>query len=166
MALSDDPANDDPSSRPVFVLTASLPRRVFGTAMLVGLGLILLNLAATHPGVLWRIMLAVPGLAAFWLARGLWLSTAGHVALTDAGLVDHRGHVLAALDEIADIDRSTFAFKPSNGVLVKLKHKAKPAWAPGMWWRHGKRLGIGGVTASADGRLLADLLKASLTEQG
>lgn len=151
---------------PTFVLTASMPRRVFGTAMLGGLGLLLVWMAlATNPAFPWRVALVAVGAGALWLARGLWLSTAGHVVLTGEGLVDQDGRVLAAMDDIAEVDRSAFAFKPSNGLLVKLKGRAVPGWAPGLWWRYGRRLGIGGVTASGDGRAMADLLKALMVER-
>lgn len=115
-------------TEPEYVLRASMPRRVFGTAMLAMLGAILLWLALTGAeGGAWRLVLVALGLAALWMARGLWRSTAGHVALTAAGLEDHTGRVLARIEDMAAVDRGTFAFKPSNGLLVKLHDRAEPA---------------------------------------
>ena len=151
------------SAEPLFVLRASPLRRVFGSGILAALGLLLAWLAlSSNPGPAWRAGLLVAGAGALWLGRGLWVATAGHVALTDEGLCDQTGRILAPLDQIDGVDRGMFAFKPSNGLVVRLRDRAPAGWAPGLWWRFGRRLGIGGVTAGADGRALADLLSARL----
>jgi hypothetical protein len=41
--------------------------------------------------------------------------------------------VLARIDEIASLDRGTFAFKPSNGFLLRLSRKGTRVWRPGLW---------------------------------
>lgn len=149
-----------------FQIRANPPRRVFGTAMLGLLGFLLVWLALTsNPSFLWRLVLVAIGLATLWLAQRLWLATAGHVSLTKEGLIDQNGRVLAGFDDIAAVDRSPFAFKPSNGLVVRLRQTAPGGWAPGLWWRFGRRLGIGGVTSGAEARLMADLLKARLAER-
>ena len=39
------------------------------------------------------------------------------------------------------------------------------AWAPGMWWRVGRRVGVGGLTGGAESRAVADALAAMLVER-
>lgn len=72
------------------------------------------------------------------------------------------GRPLALMEDIQEIERGMFALKPSNGFVVRLKTKAAPAWAPGLWWRTGRRLGVGGVTSAGAAKAMADLLALRL----
>jgi hypothetical protein len=54
------------------------------------------------------------------------------------------------------VERGAFALKPSNGFTLVMKHKSPRAWAPGIWWRTGYRVGVGGVTAAGQSRFMAE----------
>ena len=63
------------------------------------------------------------------------------------------GPSLHNLKNIARVERGLFAFKPSNGFLILLNNPMSRAWHPGLWWRFGRRIGIGGVTPQAEGKV-------------
>lgn len=118
-------------------------------------------------GAGWVAMLLVFSAAVFWVAWSLWRATAFRLVLTEEALIEEAldgtpGRVLCQLDDIAGVERGTFAFKPSNGFVVRLKTPAPRAWAPGLWWRFGKRVGVGGVTPSGQGKAMADVIAARI----
>jgi hypothetical protein len=39
------------------------------------------------------------------------------------------------------------------------------AWVPGLWWRIGKRVGVGGVTPSQPARYMAEVMSAMILER-
>ena len=139
-------------------------RRAFAVATLVCLGLLLLAMAAVAPPASLPLLgfLIVAALAALALAVRLHAATAAGLVYADGVLRERggRGRVIARLEDIEGVDRGTFAFKPSNGFLMTLRRGAPGAgaWAPGLWWRVGRRVGIGGVMRAAESRALAELL--------
>ncbi|SFG15741.1 hypothetical protein SAMN04488020_101345 [Palleronia marisminoris] len=140
-------------------LHASMPRRIFGVSMLGALAVLLGWLGATAPtGIGARFVLLIVAVLAAYGAVALWRATAQAVFLTEAGLVQSDGRILAAMDEIAGVERGLFAVKPSNGFLVRLNRSRPFAWAPGLWWRWGRRLGVGGMTRAAQAKTMADIL--------
>ena len=72
---------------------------------------------------------------------------------------------VAAWDDIARVERGAFALRPSNGFLLHLHAPGPRAWAPGLWWRLGRRLGVGGVTAAGQSKGMAEILTAMLVER-
>lgn len=140
-------------------LRASRPRRIFGTTLLSALAVLLVWLAATAPaGIGARLGLLVCAVLAAYGAVAMWRATARVLLLTEAGLVQSDGLVLVRMEEIAGVDRGLFAVKPSNGFVVRLARSHPFAWAPGLWWRWGRRLGVGGMTGAGQTKAMADLL--------
>ncbi|WP_417720312.1 hypothetical protein [Salipiger sp.] len=139
---------------------ATGPRRLIGVGTLGGLGVLVLWLAIVEPPAAmgWRIFLIVVGVAALWGAQIMWRATAARLILTETELRDSTGEVLATIDNIARVDRSAFAMKPSNGFLILLKQPAPRVWRPGLWWRTGRRVAVGGVTAARDTKPMADAM--------
>ena len=138
---------------------------IAGTAMMLAGG----NLFGTGPAETslapgWGLGLAVIGACTIGLAAALWRATAGHVVLTEAGLFDHRGICLAHRADIAAVITAPFAFKPSNGFTLRLHRPQARAYAPGLYWRWGRRVGIGGVPAGRAARLMADRIAALIAE--
>lgn len=124
------------------------------------LGAVLLYLAAVYPptDLGWRLFLIVLGLAALFLGMRGWHGSSVAILLDDGGLRQEDGTIIAPLSEIASVDRALFTFKPSNGFIIRLHSPLGRAWVPGMWWRLGKRIGIGGVTSGAETKIMADAL--------
>ena len=76
--------------------------------------------------------------------------------MTDEAISDSNGLVLARIEDILAVDRGAFAMKPSNGFTLKLKTKQPRGWAPGLWWRLGNRVGVGGATAAGQSKFMAE----------
>lgn len=142
------------------ILRPSAPRRAFGLVIQITLGLVLLYMAVAYPPAAlgWTIFLIVLGIAALVLAQRGWQGSAVGIVLTADGLHQEDGRPIAPLDNIASVDRTLFSFKPSNGFIIRLRDPMGRGWVPGMWWRFGRRVGIGGVTGGADTKIVADAL--------
>lgn len=157
-------APDDPDL--LAVLHPSAPRRAVGAAALGLLGLAMLWLGvAAEASAAWRAGIGAAGIAFALGGRALWRATGERIELRRGGLVTGDGRSLAALGEIAAVNRGTFAVKPSNGFLVRLRSRHGFAWAPGLYWRWGRALGIGGATSGAATRAMADILALRLAER-
>lgn len=147
-------------------VNASQPRRWIGVAMLVIVGVVVIYVAmATPPSIPWQVFLIVVGAGAVWMADRMRRATEHRLELTETELRSTEGLVLARLDDIEKVERGVFAFKPSNGFLVTLKSPGARAWRPGLWWRMGRRIGIGGVTPASQTKFMSEILSAQLMER-
>lgn len=159
-----------PETEPVLArLEASPARRVLGAGVLGGLGLILLWLALWHPPgrIALQLMLLVLAGGAIALTVALWQATRVGLILTARELRDTEGERLALVSQIEAVSRGALAFKPSQGFVLRLAPDAGGArrWRPGLWWRLGRSLGVGGVTPRNEGRFMAEAI-AGLIGQG
>ena len=143
-------------------IAPSMPRRALGVGMLATLGLLLVLVALARPpeALGWRLFLLLAGLGALWLARRMWRLSARGLVLTAAGLREAGpdGRWLAPIEAVERVERGTFAFKPSNGFLLRTRTPGPRAWSPGVWWRVGRRVGVGGVLRASEARAAADAL--------
>ncbi|SEM96547.1 hypothetical protein SAMN05216227_100578 [Pseudorhodobacter antarcticus] len=141
-------------------LDASQPRRVIGAVAQVGLAAVLVSLAISFPreqmGL--RIILLLLGGVMAYAAHATWRATEMGLTLTKDGLVDGHGRVLADLANVREVARGPFALKPSHGFSLLLFKAPGFAWVPGLWWRVGTRVGVGGVTASQPARFMAETI--------
>lgn len=145
---------------------ASMGRRVLGLGCLGFLGLLLVYMAVVNPPALhWQFLLIVLGAAAIWLADAMRRATASEVYLTEEAIRDADGTLIARLDEIVGLDRGFFAFKPSNGFLLTLKTAQGRVWRPGLWWRLGRRVGIGGMTPGHQTKMMSEILAAMMAQR-
>lgn len=148
-------------------IVPSPARRAFATGVLGGLGVLLELLAFLRPpaSLPLQLMLIALGVVALILCLKLYAATGRGLVLSTEALADADGRVVAALDEIRKVERGVFAFKPSNGFVLHLKDRRPGAWAPGLWWRMGRRVGVGGVISGAEGRAMADLIAATIARR-
>lgn len=158
-----------PAAEPVLaVLRPSPPRRVIGTGILALLGGLLLLVAlrgsGTGPG--WLVFLLGTGGVALWLAFRLWQATETGLVLTATDLRDGKGRLVIWVEDMQSIDRGVFAIKPAGGFTIVARKSQPRAWAPGLWWRFGRRIGIGGVTHRHEGRYMAEVLMEMLARPG
>lgn len=144
---------------------ASPPRRLIAVALIGALGALLLWLAVQSASVAASLALAAAGAFAGVAALRLWRATRAVLELSRAGLFDDAGRVLAPIEQIEAVDRGAFAIKPSAGFTLRLAAPGPRAWAPGLWWRVGRRVGVGGVTSGAEARVMADILAVLLAER-
>jgi len=141
----------------------SVWRRWLAVAMIAALGLVLIWTGINAAG-LGAVLLVVAGGGVLVLSDWLRRSTQFSVQLTREEVRESSGRVLCRIEDIAAVDRSAFAFKPSNGMLIRLKDKTTRAWAPGLWWRHGRVVGIGGVTPAPQAKVMGDILTLYLKD--
>lgn len=141
-------------------------RRVVSITMMVFLGLLILWLSfGATMGAGWRVFLfAFGGLCLFgaWSVRA---ATAHDLLLTREGLSDESGRVLAPLDNIESLNRGIFAAKPTGGFVLRLKEPMPFAWAPGAWWRVGRRLGVGGSLKGLEVKAMAEMIELVLADR-
>ncbi|UWQ52781.1 hypothetical protein [Leisingera caerulea] len=148
-------------------IEASAARRVMGTAMLGLTGALLVYVAfSAPPSPAWLVFLLVVGAAALWLAVRMWQATTHRIELTAEELRCSDGQLIARVEDIEAIDRGFFAFKPSNGFLIRTATPGGRTWMPGLWWRSGRRIGIGGVTPGSQGKAMSEILAAMLVQRG
>lgn len=142
-------------------------RFYFALAVQVMLGLLLLYMAYISPaGLIGKLLIMGLGIGMLVQANRLRLSSDCEILLTDAGLVTQDGVMLAPLDQIKEVSRGSFAFKPSNGFAVTLTESLGFLWVPGLWWRFGKRVGIGGVTGAGAAKFMAEQISYKIAMRG
>ena len=105
------------------------------------------------------------GLLAGLSAIRVHAATHDRIELTSIRLRDTAGRELARIDEIQGIDRGAFAFKPSNGFLLRLKTSRGRAWAPGLWWRIGPYVGVGGITPRNEAKAMAETIALLIADR-
>lgn len=148
-------------------LRPSPPRRVLGAVILGSLGTILVYLALAYPPSAfgWTLFLVGFGALALFLSVQMWQATRQGLILTREALQDEEGRVLARVEDIRAVNRGVFAFKPAGGFTLSLQGAAPRAWAPGLWWRLGRTVGVGGVTHRHEARYMAEVLDTMLQER-
>ncbi len=141
------------------VVATSPARRWLGVIMLAGLGGLLIYVAlAAPPTLLWQAFLIAIGVLALWMADGMRRGTERRIELTETELRSSDGQVIALVDNIKSVDRGVFAFKPSNGFILRTYTPGKRAWRQGLWWRIGRRVGVGGVTSARQTRAMSEII--------
>jgi hypothetical protein len=141
----------------------SQARRWLGIGMLGFVGLLVIYVALSNPPSFgWQVFLLAMGALGLWMAEKMRRATEGWIELTETVLRDQDGQVLAKVADIKSLERGVFAFKPSNGFLVTTKTSAPRQWKPGLWWRLGRRIGIGGVTPGAQTKFMSEILAAMI----
>lgn len=148
------------------VIQASPGRRILGLGSLWVLALLVIYVAiASPPEFGWQVFLLAMGGGSIYAAEAMRRATAITLELTREELRDSAGTVLARVEDIVSIDRGIFAFKPSNGFLLRLSHKSPRAWKPGLWWRLGKQIGVGGMTPGHQTKFMAEMISAMIAER-
>lgn len=148
------------------VVKASAARRWMGVFMLGGLGGLVIYVAlASPPGLGWQVFLIVIGGLALWMAEKMRRATEHRIELTETEIRSSDGVVIALVSDIQGVDRGVFAFKPSNGFMVRTKTPQSRIWRPGLWWRLGRRVGVGGVTAAGQTKAMSEILSAMLAQR-
>ncbi|GHG90367.1 hypothetical protein [Pseudodonghicola xiamenensis] len=141
-------------------------RRWFGVGALVGFAGIVFYFALSQPlAPGWLAFLVLFGGLALWLAERMWRATGGRLELTAEGLRTDDGRLIAPIEAIAAVERGAFSFKPSNGFLIVMRRTGPRGWSPGLWWRLGRRIGVGGVTSAAQTKAMAQMIEAMILDR-
>lgn len=147
-------------------VSASAPRRMLGIVVLAALGGLLIYAALAQPPETlgWQVFLLAAGGITLYLTERMRRASVATLELTRAGLRDSEGRMLARLDQIEAVNRGVFAFKPSNGFVLITRDAQARHWNPGLWWRIGRRVGVGGVTPAAQTKFMAEMIQTLLDE--
>ncbi|MEL6549772.1 MAG: hypothetical protein AAFQ54_05930 [Pseudomonadota bacterium] len=141
-------------------------RRIFSAMTMGMLAAILIYLSLLiAPDFLLSALFLLAGLATGWLAWWQFQSSATVIELTREVLATREGDVLARVQDIERVERGVFAMKPSQGFLLRLVDPQPRAYVPGVYWRIGRRLGIGGITNSGQAKAMAQTLEALIAER-
>jgi len=144
---------------------ASPARRIFAYGVLFLLGALVIYVTLVQPpALLWMVFMLGFGFVMLLQAERLRRATTHVIELTETELRDSSGTVLARIDEIRSVERGTFAFKPSNGFTLVLHSKKPRAWMPGLWWRFGRRVGVGGVTNAGQSKFMAERISMMIKD--
>jgi hypothetical protein len=148
-------------------VSASAPRRLMGVVVLALLGGLLVYAGLVQPpGTFgWQVILLTTGVVTLVLTERMRRASVVSLELTRDELRDTQGRVLARLDQIESVNRGMFAFKPSNGFVLVTRAPQDRHWSPGLWWRIGRRVGVGGVTPPAQTKFMAEIIQTLLTER-
>lgn len=150
----------------IAVVSASAGRRILGITSLALLGFLLIYLCfVSPPAVFGQIFLLGVGGSSLWIADKMRRATSTVIEMTQTHLRDSSGLEICAIDDIESIDRGFFAFKPSNGFLLKTKSPGTRSWRPGLWWRAGRRIGVGGMTPGHQTKFMSEILAATLAQR-
>ncbi len=142
---------------------ASQLRRWLAYGVLFLLGALLIYTSLAQPPALpWLVFMLGFGVSMLWLAERLRRATTLVITLTEHDVRDSSGAVLAEMADIEAVARGTFALKPSHGFTIVMRQKSPRAWAPGLWWRMGRRVGIGGVTSAGQAKFMAEQIALRL----
>lgn len=71
---------------------------------------------------------------------------------------DDTGFVLCRIDQIVKVERGLGPLNPSSGFVIRTHEPQGSGWSPGLWWRFGRRIGIGGATSARAGRNMASAI--------
>ncbi|NDR59618.1 hypothetical protein [Aliiruegeria sabulilitoris] len=155
-----------PSEDILATISPSAPRRILGIVVLCTLGASLVYLGIVKPPaeLHWQVFLIGLGGLTLFLAEKLRRATENSLELTAEELRETTGRVVVRVEDVVAIERGAFAIKPSNGFLLRVSVSSPDGshWAPGLWWRVGKRIGVGGITAAAETKTVAEILSALL----
>lgn len=104
------------------------------------------------------LFLALFAAAIGWFGQALFFTKARAVIFEDGRLFDDSGIEICHIDEVTELEKGLHLFKPSSGFVLKLKTKRVAAWSPGLWWRVGHRVGVGGATPGRRAKAMADAI--------
>ncbi len=154
--------NDD-----IVRLAASRPRRAIMLVMLAVLGALLVMLGFTTPSdqLAFKALFLVLGLGFLALLPNVYRGSNRYLVLREAGLFDENDNLLVPVENVRAVERGAFAFKPSNGFLLRLKTAQPRSWVPGLWWSQGKRFGVGGVISAGEAKSAAEVLASMAKAQ-
>jgi hypothetical protein len=148
------------------VVAASPMRRVGACAVLYLLGALVIYIAVLPPlKMFFTPFLMGLGGAILWVGERLRRATRAQIILTEDALRDSDGYLIAELSQVIAVDRGAFAMKPSNGFTLKLTQKQPHIWAPGLWWRLGRRVGVGGVTSAGQSKFMAEQIALRIADR-
>ena len=145
---------------------ASAGRAIFAYGVLFVLGaLVIYATLMQPPSGGWMIFMLGFGGLMIWVAEKQRRAAKLEILLTADEVVDSQGRLLARLDDITSVSRGALAIKPSNGFTLVTRDRAPRAYVPGMWWRIGRRVGVGGITGAGQTKFMAEQIALRIKQR-
>ena len=148
--------------KPLAIINPPVLKRYFFTLLSLILAVLLL-----YEGISFflvsgdRLGFILVGLFLLGLTYLFYFNTGKALVLYEDRLVSTDGELLFELKNVTSIENGLFSFKPSNGVLFYLKEPMPFKWKLGLWWRIGKRVGIGGCTQKSSINFAVEIIKSN-----
>lgn len=151
----------------ILKLKPSRGRRIVGAVLLMLCGFFILfyTVFAAQDALFFRVAALLIGALFLWQAQWNLRVSNTTITLTKEGLYAANGDLICRVSNMVEIDDGWFSFKPSNGFLVRLYEAEDPKWARGLYWRIGKRLGVGGAIEPAEVKALSAQLSLLIRER-
>jgi hypothetical protein len=149
---------------PLFILKPSPARLWFSVLALGALGTLMVWIALAHPPAElgWRVFLLGGGGAIAWGAYRLVRLQERTLVLTRQALVDSQDGEICRIEDIVQLNRGVFAVKPARGFALSLARRNGRHWVPGLWWRIGRSVGVGGMTGAAETKIMAEMIEGMI----
>ncbi|MCC6006906.1 MAG: hypothetical protein JJU40_04445 [Rhodobacteraceae bacterium] len=157
-----------PEPAPLLLRVAmSGARRIFVTGTLALVAATMVNAGLLREGmdVLSRVVFGATAVLAALIGWRVWTATAMALELREDGLWQEDGPRIAALEDITNITRGLAIMRPANGFALTLREPGPFTWVPGLWWRMGRRVGVGGMTPKLQTRMIGEALEAMIFER-
>jgi hypothetical protein len=108
------------------------------------------------------VLLLLGGAAIGWGAYRIVRLQDRALVLTQDALSDTAAGLICRVDEIEALNRGVFAVKPARGFALALSRRGPRMWVPGLWWRIGRSVGVGGMTGAAETKMMAEMIEAMI----
>ncbi len=145
---------------------ASPGRAIFSYGVLFILGILVLYATLTQPPAFhWLVFMIGFGLLMLFMAEKQRRAAKLEILLTADEVIDSQGRILAHMDDIVSVSRGAFALKPSNGFTIVTRDKGSRVYIPGMWWRQGRRVGVGGITGAGQTKFMAEQIALRIKQR-
>ena len=92
---------------------------------------------------------------AFWFKRFLSQYSNVGFLINKMGLYDLHENLICRISDIQRVDSSPYTFKSANGFIIILKEKTSFQLVPGLYWRLGRRISVGGLISKNESKLLS-----------
>ena len=110
-------------------------------------------------------LLPIIVILAFWFKNFLKKYSKVGFLINEQGLFNLDKSPICKMHEIDRVDASPYTFKSANGFIIILKTKNSFESVPGLYWKVGKRISIGGLVSKNESKFLSGLLLQFLEEQ-
>ena len=75
--------------------------------------------------------------------------------LNQEGIFNLDNTIICRIEDIETIDTSPYTFRSANGFIVFLRERSTFKIVPGLYWRLGNRISIGGLVSKAESKFLS-----------
>ena len=75
--------------------------------------------------------------------------------LNQEGIFNLDNSIVCRIEDIETIDTSPYTFRSANGFIVFLRERSTFKIVPGLYWRLGNRISIGGLVSKAESKFLS-----------